>query len=103
MTEAKHTQGPWYYRKGDEWSHSVVTRHGELPDGSPNYWTVASINKQREPEHEANASLIAAAPDMLTALRRAVIALAGTQDRDMLREEYEIVSAAIAKATGQNQ
>ena len=59
-----HTPGPWIYVRRDEWSHSVATQHGELPDGSPNYWTVASINKNREPEHEANARLIAAAPLM---------------------------------------
>lgn len=64
-----HTPGPWIYVRRDEWSHSVATQHGELPDGSPNYWTVASINKNREPEHEANARLIAAAPDLLEVLR----------------------------------
>jgi hypothetical protein len=66
---SKHTPGPWHYRRGDEWSHSVVTHHGTLPDGSQNCWTVADINKMREPEHEANARLIAAAPELLEALK----------------------------------
>jgi hypothetical protein len=65
---ADHTPGPWFYRRGDEWSHSVVTHHGSLPDGSMNCWEVASINKRREPEHEANARLIASAPDLLKEL-----------------------------------
>jgi len=72
-----HTPGPWIYVRRDEWSHSVATQHGELPDGSPNYWTVASINKNREPEHEANARLIAAAPDLLEALQMALKELDG--------------------------
>ena len=68
----KHTPGPWLYVKGDEWSHSVVTNEGELPSGEPSYWTVASINKNREPQHEANAHLIAAAPDLLEACKNAL-------------------------------
>lgn len=103
MSEAKHTPGPWYYIKDDEWSHSVVTRHGELPDGSPNYWTVASVNKRREPEHEANASLIAAAPDLLDALKGALNHWAVPSSICIDRPAYEKARAAIAKATGQKQ
>lgn len=65
----KATPGPWIYVRRDEWGHSVATQHGEIPDGSPNYWTVASINKNREPEHEANARLIASAHDMADLIR----------------------------------
>jgi hypothetical protein len=100
MSTAKHTPGPWFYRKGDEWSHSVVTHHGELPDGSINCWTVASINKRREPEHEANARLIAAAPELLGALQ-AMYAMdwrAGPSG-----DEYERARTAIATATGSAQ
>jgi hypothetical protein len=76
------TPGPWLYVRLDEWSHSVCTRHGELPDGSPSYWAVASINKQREPEHEANAAFIAAAnPATILALLECVEALRGLLNR----------------------
>ncbi len=103
----KHTPGPWFYIKGDEWSHSVATQHGELPDGSQSYWTVASINKQREPEHEANAQLIAAAPELLQALETirdlhdyeecsAVLA-------SRLYDARNIAIRAIAKVTGENK
>lgn len=91
---AQHTPGPWFYRKGDEWSHSVVTHHGLLPDGSMNCWSIACINKRREPEHEANARLIAAAPELLVALRDVA---AGYNDPELFLPQ---VRAAIAKATG---
>ena len=101
----KHTPGPWFYKHEKGW-HDIVTHHGELPDGSPNSWTVASINTRREPEHEANARLIAAAPELLEALQ--------SSDRAMSTAKhgyaFEIVAhdsvvrtmirAAIAKATG---
>jgi hypothetical protein len=94
---SKHTPGPWFYRKGDEWSHSVVTHHeGLRADGEVSCWTVADINKQREPEHEANAHLISAAPDLLNALRRALKLLeyAGCSASD------EAAEARAAIATG---
>ena len=65
--KTKHTPGPWTIRIGDEWSYSVVTDHGELPNGDRSYWTVASINTTRD-EKAANLMLIAAAPELLEAL-----------------------------------
>lgn len=55
------------------------------------------------PERHANARLIAAAPEMLDALRKAVVLLAGAcvhSPELEPHETYEAVSAAIAKATG---
>lgn len=54
-------------------------------------------------DHEkmAAARLAAAAPDMLDALRRAVLALAfAAESSDAMRDDYNAVSAAIEKATG---
>jgi hypothetical protein len=110
----KHTPAPWFYLKGDEWSHSVVTHHGELPDGSQSYWTVASINKQREPEHEANARLIAAAPELLQALQEMFAAERANSleivGRDIDGHPLNAMGvarknarAALAKATGENK
>jgi hypothetical protein len=96
----KHTPGPWLYITGDEWSHSVVTEEGELPSGDMGYWTVASINKNREPQHKANARLIAAAPELLEALRTLKMAIvAGPPEYDSA-DWIEMADAAIAKATG---
>jgi hypothetical protein len=48
----------------------------------------------------ANARLIAAAPDMLQVLRRAALALAfAAESSPAMQDDYEAVSAAIAKAT----
>lgn len=98
----KHTPGPWFYRRGDEWSHSVVTLHGGLPDGSPNCWEIASINKKREPEHVANAHLIAAAPELLDALilcREEMNRLPRSLGYDFTH--IPKIDAAIAKARGE--
>jgi len=52
-------------------------------------------------ESMANARLWAAAPDMLSALRRAVLALAfAAESSPAMHDDYNAVSAAIDKATG---
>ena len=62
-----HTPGPWLIREGDEWTTDIVTAEGNNECGDVMYWNVASYNRQRD-EAEANAYLIAAAPDLLEAL-----------------------------------
>jgi hypothetical protein len=60
-----------------------------------------NVHPSEAEETRANARLIASAPDLLAACRRAVCALAAaTVDDACYREDYEAVSAAIAKATG---
>lgn len=92
-----HTKGPWIIRKGDEWTHDVVTHHGELPDGSPNAWNIATINGRRD-EAKENLALIAAAPDLLEALDELV------RHQEALGRHNVIIDksrAAIAKARGE--
>lgn len=62
-TKAKHTQGPW--RIGD----AGTTVFGP-PNGNPSPLRIADIAKT--PEYRANARLIAAAPELLEALRAAL-------------------------------
>lgn len=62
-----HTPGPWVIVQGDEWTTDIATVEGDLPDGSPSHWTVASVNRRRD-EWEQNRRLIAAAPELLEAL-----------------------------------
>ena len=104
MTKDTHTLGPWQIIKVyDGWIiEGRDTGHG---------LTICVSNEGREglsnrrPENEANARLIAAAPDMLTALREVEDFLDDRSDvddgipNDAMRHLVE-VRAAIAKAEG---
>ena len=107
---SSHTPGPWVVRKGDEWTRDVVTDHGEMPDGSRNYWNVASANIRRD-ECEANARLIAAAPDLFDAAKLVLAWYEAENDFtkepdfykrvEMCRVSEVALRAAIAKALGE--
>jgi len=85
-----HTPGPW--------------KRERLCIFCPNGSLIAEVHEDyftHTAEDEANARLIASAPDMLQALRRAVLALAfAAESSPAMQDDYEAVSAAIAKATG---
>ena len=82
---AEHTPGPWapYHLSDGSWA--VARRDDVLP---PLAWTV----------NEADARLIAAAPDLLAALEE-IVNLEGFPDQFAYRAEA-IALAAIAKAKG---
>lgn len=100
MPEHKHTAGPWRV-------DSTFTRHA-IKSPSHDIALVAL-----SPQHEANACLISAAPDLLQALEEldAMYARAwDTTDGGLhfsaesvakFEAAHEKASAAIAKATGQ--
>ena len=85
---AKHTPGPW---------HRNIRANGKYPTvfaGRNQH--VAVVKQQGDPsETEANIDLVAAAPELLAALQKAVRFGGLFPD---LKEEAE---AAIAKATGE--
>ena len=91
-TENKHTPGPWYAESGHE------QRNGQL------YWQVTDGNDAImqnqfcwcQGDQEANARLIAAAPDLLEALEMALVWLD-------YEGKYDVqgIRASIAKARGQ--
>lgn len=94
MSDEKHTPGPW-----------IV--YADLPSVDPHWHVVTTANKMRvlanvhiEPGNamdEANARLIASAPDLLDALRNLVAA-----QPNLMANSIEIADArsAIAKAEG---
>ena len=102
----KHTPGPWEFvpkltasenHKGFFVRTEKATRNGK--------WAIAEVQPGDEEGKmgAANAALIAAAPEMLDALRKAVVMLAGAcmhSPELEPRETYEVVSAAIDRATG---
>ena len=94
MPVTKHTPGPWIPARK---ANCTSCRHPAiLRDGGQ----VATATWQgSEAETDANACLIAAAPDLLHACREAALVLAALSETcPPLIREYEIVSAAIAKA-----
>lgn len=90
----KHTPGPWsiepQWSERNDGSVAVVNRSHSGDD-----WDVCQVHSS-----EANARLIAASPELLSALI-AMEAKAGKQNwNDQYPEQLAAAQAAIAKATG---
>ena len=90
--EAKHTPGPW----------KAVTYSGafDQPLITSDYGTIGRLHSFDNRQHEANARLIAAAPEMLKALRGVI------HHNDGVKDQYKAspslidqVENAIKKAT----
>ena len=112
MSQAKHTPGPW------EWSDKYRTADSErntwslLGDGG--YGILSCDGDENSPQSlgksgEANARLIAAAPDLLEAAKLVIAWYEAEDDHskadfyqrmDMCRTSEAALRAAIAKATG---
>lgn len=94
-----HTPGPWgNYEEGDYWgvetpSVSIVV-WGNAEDGDD-----GGVRGKTIEEARANARLIAAAPDLLEALKAFVKAGDGHDD---FTELWPVAAAAIAKAEGRS-
>lgn len=88
-----HTPGPWIVDPAEDVPLAVIQ---DTPDG----FGVAEIVAQG-PEGEADARLIAAAPDMLEALQRIVAVT--YHDPDLYGDILGWACAAIAKAEGSAQ
>ena len=114
MTNTVHTPGPWHVEPL-QWDHGasiaivangqiIATISPENEDEEPDMFTA-----KRGPHDEANACVIAAAPDMFAALEEAEYGLRSAADQyhidkgrrsSILDRQLEIVRAAIAKARG---
>jgi hypothetical protein len=111
-TTAKHTPGPWFYVNDGREIHDRITKfdeHGARIGRTPN--RIASIDFMPSlfefPENEireANARLIAAAPDLLEALLSITEAYQKMFDvMPVAWQTYDdIAIAAIAKAAGKD-
>lgn len=101
---AKHTEGQWEVRDGYGQLKSEV---GPAGRAVATVWTKRASTREEQkepvawPEGEANARLIATAPDMLAALRLYVSAGFGqSTDPHQQGEAYDAAIAAIARAEG---
>ena len=118
---SKHTPGPWevvrHRAPEQEYSGLKVHRVGPIEKGARYAVAQVGLGRNRDPEDLANARLIAAAPEMLAALRAIEWAGAGSTVRSRFkgngrcpdcgaRHEHGVhyedcrVVAAIAKAEG---
>ena len=93
MTDTQHTPGPW------------VTKGPHIMEAGPSFNWVASVQVSNMPEWEANARLIAAAPELLEALQdlaeEAARSVYPQPDKpDSAWAKLVRARAAIAKATG---
>lgn len=102
----KHTPGPW---AASMWTDDVAGAVGwSIGAGDPSYLVPTNTFEGDEEEAEANARLMATAPELLTALleERRLRLLGQEPDvhweslRDERRACYSATDAAIAKATG---
>ena len=82
MTTTQHTPGPW------------ANHDGIIRDCSPEGWLVATC--RFSPKDDANARLIAAAPDMLEALR----AIATYMRGDLTTDDFKSLGLKRGDMTG---
>jgi hypothetical protein len=94
MADVKHTPGPWRVGREEKYHSFVSCRSSEddLSDRNAGCW----VAEAKGPDHEANARLIAAAPELLEALERLVRA-ASMSNCDSNR--IDEARSAIAKTT----
>lgn len=100
MTNAKHTPGPWTIYKSGHKSYIELVGH---PTHTP--CTIAEISPEDENSSaihmaDANARLIAAAPDLLEALANLWKFCIPSDQTAVGRIHLDAARAAIAKATG---
>ena len=90
-----HTKAPWRYEAGTKTIRAVPSNH----------WLATMDSWDGAVDHQANALLIAAAPELLSALgallEKLSAKLPALQYHDC-KTEYEMARAAIACATGGN-
>lgn len=104
MSNAKHTPGPWGYSQWPD--RSIYNIHaGGYPTS---FATVQNVSNARgcmgSVETQANARLIAAAPELLSELCNALAfideaASAGILDAVEVQQQFERARAAITKAS----
>lgn len=99
MSAAKHTPGPWRIRPSSGGRPAIIYGNDGWPVGD----VTVSHGRVSQEQQDANASLIAAAPDLLENLQRMVRFLE-VEDAWLANfGEVEAARAAIAKATGAAQ
>ncbi len=97
-----HTPGPWHVQDGTYHPYSPIPVIGSHRDKQNVPATIASVATRNilSGEAEANAALIAAAPELLAALRDLTVPLSRGWIVSDMTLRLEAARAAIAKAEG---
>jgi hypothetical protein len=107
---SKHTPAPWAIDAPDDRRSPVrITTAAPIFEGATLPAEIARVTRIHGPcgNYVANARLIAAAPDLLFALRNLVklhdgyVFLCGEDDEFIVAAAFEVSREAIAKATGE--
>lgn len=97
--QAGHTPGPW------GWVYDGSSSYSIGPAADPQNGSVATVFERKHERAEGNLNLIAAAPDLLAALKSAIGWIDpdehGLVNREEARDLLSACEAAIAKAEGQ--
>lgn len=96
---SKHTPGPWEVGSAfDNYGEIEIAIERMTPAGN----LVVAVALGGLQGQDANAKLIAAAPDLLAALQAIVKSLVDQDDEGMIEHAQQMIDAraAIAKATG---
>jgi hypothetical protein len=110
MTKAEYTPGPWEI--DDTAPNSYLRIIGNIDgdaydDGSPRHIYTHVCDVLDNEQEEANARLIAAAPELLDALEESILAMQKVYDQSemahVVMDELERAKAVIAKARGEKE
>ena len=93
-TETKHTPGPWMADRADNGATAIILAND--PEGHA--FNMAYL-RYEYPERDANARLMAAAPDLLVALKLVAEAFKNDSHKRLFPVVFATVDAAIQKAT----
>jgi hypothetical protein len=97
----KHTEGPWIIHRADEYTDDAEDHLKIMSITAQNGETILYTDSGYFKPREANARLIASAPELLEALREAFNAFAHDADGPVWADStIAKARAAIAKATG---
>jgi hypothetical protein len=99
MRKKLFTPGPWTYRHG-RFNRGYRDDLDQVGSIHGSQWYIAAIEEIYHEETEANAHLIAAAPDLLDALEIAISVMKGQDIDEALAGEFEVFEDAVAKAYG---
>ncbi len=104
--KAKHTSGPWYIReytnRPNPWSYEIIS-HARI-GFAPIAEIEVNFEGKFQEEQQANARLIAAAPDLLEAIEPLLsiyLEIYGKEPDGELFVEVQNARKAIAKATNE--